>query len=227
MKPDDRENREKLHSEEYVHRFNNERQFARVARLIKHLTLPPNADILDVGCGTGILSQLLSARYGSYVGVDFSQPMLQEAIKRAKFNKLNRCSFLRDDAIDVMKRNSNTYDAIFMLDISEHVPDNEWRLMIAAARHSLKNGGTVYLHTPNLDFFIERLKQFGIIKQFPEHIAVRNSEDNSNFFIEAGYTSVKHKTLAHYNMLQWIHPLSRLPLIGKYLGARLWITAIK
>lgn len=222
-----RQAREGLHGDEYVQRFSNKRQVARVARLIEHIKLPADANILDIGCGTGILAGVLASCYGSYTGVDFSEAMLLQARANVLAAGLHHCRFLCADAIDVMREHPEAWDAIFMLDISEHVPDAEWAGIVDAARLALKPGGKVYLHTPNLDFVLERLKQHGVLRQFPEHVAVRDAKRNLSFFEEAGYSTVTYTMLPHYNILRWLHVFSRLPLVGKYLAARLWIIAIK
>lgn len=223
----DRQKREEMHGQEYVQRFTNERQTSRVARLVKRAVLPPDANVLDVGCGTGILAALLALRYGSYTGVDFSEAMVQAARRRAEQQDLQRCEFLVANAVDVMRERQAAFDSIFVLDISEHVPDDEWAAIVAAAWGALKPGGNVYLHTPNLDFLIERLKQIGWIRQFPEHIAVRTGEQNMRFFSEAGYSAIRCEMVPHYNVLRWLHPLARLPVIGRHLGARIWVVATK
>lgn len=223
----DRQAREKMHDVQYVQRFENERQEARVARLVEHAWLPPGARVLDVGCGTGILATMLAARYGRYTGVDFSDAMVNVARRRAEDQGLRDCEFIVANAVDVMRALPDVYDSIFMLDISEHVPDGEWSGIVQSALRALKPGGRAYLHTPNLDFLVERLKQVGLMRQFPEHIAVRTARENMRFFHEAGYSVVRCRRLPHYNVLRWFHPLSGLPLVGRYFSARLWIVAVK
>ncbi len=227
MDSSDRQSREAMHGNEYVHRFSNQRQIARVARLVERIQLPPDAKIMDVGCGTGILARLLAPKYGSYTGIDFSEAMLQQARADALAHGLNRCKFVRADAVDVMREQANTWDAVFMLDISEHVPDIDWTKIVDATHQALKPGGKVYLHTPNLDFFLERMKQSGVIRQFPEHIAVRNERQNMEFFEKACYSAITSVRLPHYNILRWLHPFAHMPIAGRYLGARLWIVATK
>ena len=183
--------------------------------------------MLDVGCGPGILASLLASRYGAYTGVDFSQAMVNAARRIAVANGLQHCKFVCADAVDVMRDRHDAFDAIFMLDISEHVPDEEWGRIVRQARQALKPGGIVYLHTPSLDFFVERLKQHGWMRQFPEHVAVRTASANMRFFTDARYSAVECIPLPHYNILRWLHPLAGLPLVGRFFAARLWIAAIK
>ncbi len=227
MTETNRQAREAMHGDDYVQRFSDKRQIARVARLVEHIELPISAKVMDVGCGTGILAGLLAPRYGSYTGIDFSEAMLQQARANARAGGLQHCDFLCADAVDVMRSQPGTWDAVFMLDISEHVPDAEWAGIVDAARLALKPGGKVYLHTPNLDFVLERLKHHGLMRQFPEHVAVRDARRNLGFFERAGYSAARCTTLPHYNILRWLHPLSGLPVVGKYLTARLWIVATR
>lgn len=227
MSPVTRDDRQQLHGDEYLERFDTERQMTRVKRLLRHTQLPPAATILDVGCGTGLLAHLLSGQYARYIGADFSQAMIETAKNRAEASGLIGTEYVCGDARDVMARHCSSFDAIFMLDISEHVPDDEWQTIISSAHAALRPGGLVYLHTPNLEFFIEQLKHNGWMKQFPEHIAVRDESGNRHFFNKAGFSQVECQKLAHYNILRTLHPMSYMPLAGKYFAARLWITAQK
>lgn len=197
------------------------------ARLLHHIELPPNANVMDVGCGTGLLAGVLASRCDSYTGVDFSEAMVQQACESAHANSWQNCRFICADAAKFMRHRPGEWDAIFMLDISEHVPDNEWAEIVNATCVALKPGGKAYLHTPNLDFFLERLKQYGVMRQFPEHIAVRDAMQNMRFFHSAGYSAITCSWLPHYNILGRFHPLSKLPVVGKYFAARLWVVATR
>jgi hypothetical protein len=66
-----------------------------------------------------------------------------------------------------------------------------------------------------------------LLKQFPEHIAVRSMQGNTRLLLEAEFTIRDAQRLPHYNWLSVLHPLSRLPGLGKYFGARLFIEAVK
>ena len=84
------------------------------------------------------------------------------------------------------------------------------------------------LHTPNAEFVVEIMKARNLLlRQFPEHIAVRNAEDNRRFLERAGFVDVSVHFLPHYNILSLVHPMSFIPLIGKYFQARIFIVATK
>ena len=64
-----------------------------------------------------------------------------------------------------------------------------------------------------------------IIKQYPQHIAVRSPEANGKLLVEAGFSINKMKLIPHYNVLRVIHFLSHTPFFGKYFKARIFIEA--
>lgn len=53
---------------------------AIAAVLIQRLELTPEDVLLDLGCGNGLLSQALAPSVAQVVGVDFSEPLLAEAM---------------------------------------------------------------------------------------------------------------------------------------------------
>ena len=71
--------------------------------------------------------------------------------------------------------------------------------------------------TPNADFFLERMKDKGIlVKQFPEHIAVRTPEHNVALLSEAGFRIEHVRLLPHYNILKVAIPCPMCRVSGNY-----------
>jgi 2-polyprenyl-6-hydroxyphenyl methylase/3-demethylubiquinone-9 3-methyltransferase len=213
-----------LHSGDYVERY-NAKPIDRVAALARRMKLAPDARLADFACGNGMLLHALGPRPGSYDGVDFSPDFIASAIDWAQRDGCANYRFHSDDIIAFCSRHPASFDAAATLDFSEHVADDQAVAIYAAIRQALAPGGTLYLHTPNGDFLLERAKDRGILPQFPEHIAVRNGAATIDLLVRAGFAreGIRLTTIAHYNVLKWLHPLSRLPLIGKWFAARLWI----
>jgi hypothetical protein len=93
-------------------------------------------------------------------------------------------------------------------------------------RRSLKTGGRLYLHTPNARFVLERLKSRNLIlRQSPEHVAVRDMAGNLEFLRESGFTIAAAHFVRHYNVLRFLHPLRHAPVIGPWFEARIFIEA--
>lgn len=217
-----------LHDDSYADGFLALEGKSRVDRVLSHVAIPAGAKVLDVGCGHGALLTKLHGRIGEYHGVDFAEPFIRSARKRAQDAGRANCYFHLSEITDFAGRHPGEFDLVFALDISEHVPDGEWAAIVSSLCTALKPGGQVICHTPNLDFFVERMKEHKVlIRQFIQHIAVRTPEENAAFFERAGFSEVQAKTLPHYNILRILHPLALLPFIGRYFAARVLIIATK
>ncbi len=222
-----REERQSLHGEAYVARFEHQ-PISRIARLVPLMGLTGDEEIVDIGCGSALSLAALDGRFGAYTGIDFSAPFIEAARARAGALGAENAAFFCGSAEAFAEENAGRFDVALVLDISEHVYDKEWLLILQAAFRMLKADGRLFLHTPNSAFLIEILKEKNIIlRQFPEHIAVRNMAENTGLLQEAGFVVRTARALPHYNILRVLHPLSRLPGIGRYFAARLFIEAGK
>ncbi|SMQ69674.1 Methyltransferase domain-containing protein [Altererythrobacter xiamenensis] len=208
-----------LHSGDYVERFKSSPTF-RVSRLIPLMDVGPTDRVVDFGCGIGMLLDCLDC-FDSYDGVDFSPDFIAVANEKAGDNARFHCA----DIVDFCKNNQSAFDVATTLDFSEHIDDETFLTIYSAIKDSLVLNGRLYLHTPNLDFFLERAKDIGIIRQFPEHIAVRTAGQHKRLLEKCGFGAIKISTIPHYNILRKIHPLSHLPIVGSFFAARLWIEA--
>lgn len=119
---------------------------AKYDLLLKHLTLPPGARVLNVGCGSGEVNRLLAER--GYV-VDAIDPSV-EAIRISQDVKvrhsLGRVQLFQATLDDF--DGAGRYDAVFALDVVEHLPDD----MVALAKiHALlRPQGRLFLSVPAL-----------------------------------------------------------------------------
>jgi 2-polyprenyl-6-hydroxyphenyl methylase/3-demethylubiquinone-9 3-methyltransferase len=197
----------------------------RLERLVPLFHLDKDDVVVDIGCGDGMLSQVVHGRVGSYVGVDFSERFIAAAQERARSSGIGNTRFVRADIVEFCAENRGRFDAAFTMDFSEHIDDEDFHRIYTAVRDSLKKGGSLYLHTPNRDYFLEILKHHGIIRQFPEHIAVRRDRHYIRLLDEAGFSNISLRYLPHYNVMRYLHFLSAIPLVGRYFRARLFIVS--
>lgn len=70
-------------------------------------------NVLDLGCGTGLLGAALGPIDGFFVGVDFSRPMLEEATKHGVYSRLHNVNLL--DALSAT--DANEYEVIVAADV--------------------------------------------------------------------------------------------------------------
>ena len=214
----------KLHSGSYVEMYER-KPLSRLQRLVPMMGLQGDERVADFACGNAMLLALISDRIRHYDGVDFSEDFIAAARRRADHAGIRNCSFHCQDILAFCEQNPATFDVATAFDFSEHVYDDDAVRFFSAIRSSLRPGGKLYLHTPNLAFFMERFKDIGIIPQFPEHIAVRDEAANIEMLVRAGFArdGIRCRRIAHYNLLKVLHPFHHLPLVGDFFAARLFI----
>jgi len=117
-------------------------------------------EIIDIGCGGGLVCEPL-ARLGAKVsGLDFVKKNIQIAKQHALRENLNINYFLSN--IDNLKLKKK-YDVILLLEVIEHL--NYWEETIQKTNHYLKPGGIIIISSINRNilsaitalFFAERI----------------------------------------------------------------------
>ncbi len=216
-----------LYGESYVKAFVSKQSRKRLANLITFMPLRSSYCVADYGCGSGMLVPWIAPHVAAYSGVDFSPEFIKTAQQQFPATHFPNASFYCARIQDFCNENLEKFDVAFAMDFSEHVYDDDWKDILVHIRKSLKPTGILYLHTPNADFLIEKMKQYHIIlKQFPEHIAIRTPEENFALLNSSGFTTINTRLLPHYLLLlKPLHVFSHIPIIGKYFKARIFIEA--
>jgi 2-polyprenyl-3-methyl-5-hydroxy-6-metoxy-1,4-benzoquinol methylase len=217
-----------LYGKNYVEKFEKDQSPLRIAHLMEYVDLSKEYEVADFGCGNGMLLDCVKDNVHAYYGVDFSDFFIRAARNRQKMQGISNAEFFCESIESFCSRNQGKFDAGFVIDLAEHVYDEDLTGILTAIRNTLKPGGKLYVHTPNADFFLEIMKKKNFVfRQFKEHVAVRNVCGNIRILEIAGFSRYEVMLLPHYNILRYIHVLSFLPLIGKYFQARIFIIAEK
>ncbi len=191
------------------------------------MDLKKSDQVADFACGNGALLDHVCPLVRSYTGVDFSETMIEYATARMNRLGLTNARFECARIEEFCARHARVFDAGFALDFSEHVYDDSWVAILRSIRQALKRPGRLYLHTPNADFLLERMRRGNVLlRQSPEHVAVRTLAENTRLLEEAGFRISRGLLIPHYNILRVIHPLSFIPVVGRYLKARIFIEAL-
>ncbi|MFW6271131.1 MAG: class I SAM-dependent methyltransferase [Bacillota bacterium] len=107
----------------------------------------PGEKILDIGCGTGNFSIKLAKMGCKVTGIDISQPMLEEAEKKAE--KLNLdINFKKGDVLN-LEFDDNKFDSVFSMAAIEFIKDLE--TAFKEIKRVVKPGGKILLGTIRKD----------------------------------------------------------------------------
>ena len=141
---------------------------------VRHIleSLPPAADILDLGCGNGELARQLAQRghQGAYVGLDFSEGLLAEARKATPPGF--QAVFLQADlAQPEWAKNlpQTSFDILLAFAVFHHLPGNELRRQVLQTARSLlsRQGSLIhsewqFLNNPRLAARIQPWESIGL-----------------------------------------------------------------
>ena len=213
-----------IYGQSYVDQY-DPHAVQRMRRMLPLFDLSPEAVVADFGCGNGVLLELVAPMVREYVGVDFSEEFVRAAGRRRDAAGIRNGTFHCGDLVAFCEANPHRFDAAFALDFSEHVYDDQFLRIFRAIHGALKPGAPLYVHTPNAEYFMERLKASGVMTQVEGHVGVRDAARHEALFRECGFTDVRVTYLAHYLYIASLfHWLGRLPIIGRLFRARLFLT---
>jgi len=128
--------------------------------------------IVELGCGGGRVSAHLAERGAVVEAVDLAPEAVAYAAER--WAALPNLSFHACDATCCDHLESGSFDAAVSADVVEHVCDDTMRAMLKEAHRLLKPDGLLWVYSPNVRHWIERLKARGILlRQDESHTHVR------------------------------------------------------
>jgi len=103
-------------------------------------------NVLDVGCGGGILSESLAQRGANVSGIDMGEAPLSVARLHSLESGV-KINYRKITAEALAEEQPEHYDIVTCLEMLEHVPDPSQ--VIAACAQLVKPGGDVYFSTIN------------------------------------------------------------------------------
>lgn len=113
---------------------------------IQSITVLQGKQVLDVGCGGGILAESLSKAGASVTGIDLST----KALKVAELHQLESGTTVRYRSIsaeDLAKEEPQSYDVVTCMEMLEHVPNPV--SVVQACANLCKPGGHIFFSTLN------------------------------------------------------------------------------
>jgi putative AdoMet-dependent methyltransferase len=127
---------------------------------IKEAQINPTSRVLELGSGTGNLSQLIRS-CGELVSVDVSEKM--EAIAQPKLGHLTNRRFVKADILEVFTKGLGRFDAVISTYAIHHLTDREKQRVFALVFESLLPGGSAVfgdLMVQNADQKREKIQHY-------------------------------------------------------------------
>jgi 2-polyprenyl-6-hydroxyphenyl methylase/3-demethylubiquinone-9 3-methyltransferase len=210
---------------DYVARYHSS-DTGRLQNIMKHIHLSKDDHVVDYASGNSLLLEFLKPFPALYTGVDFSEEFINEAKKRYQ-DIPGKIEFFCQDIVEFCQSHPSQFDWAFALDFSEHIYDEQFVTIFGAMASTLQPDGTLVLHTPNAEFLLERLKARNwILKQYPQHVRVRNAQEHYELLMQAGFHNIKIIFLPHYSpRLRFLALFQDWPILRRFLRARILITA--
>ena len=115
----------------------------RVAWIDEHAPLA-GKQVIDVGCGGGILTEAMAAKGARVTGIDLSEKALSVA-RLHLFESGVEVNYEHESAEQMAARRPAAFDVVTCLEMLEHVPDPA--SVVAACARLVKPGGDVFFST--------------------------------------------------------------------------------
>ncbi|MCV2526298.1 MAG: bifunctional 2-polyprenyl-6-hydroxyphenol methylase/3-demethylubiquinol 3-O-methyltransferase UbiG [Candidatus Lightella neohaematopini] len=105
-----------------------------------------NKNILDVGCGGGILSESMALEGANVTGIDISSKLINIAKSHMNISKL-KINYIQQTIEEHTNSYKNMYDIITCMEVLEHI--NQPIKLINQCAQLVKPGGKVFFSTIN------------------------------------------------------------------------------
>jgi 2-polyprenyl-6-hydroxyphenyl methylase / 3-demethylubiquinone-9 3-methyltransferase len=129
---------------------------------IQKTTSLNNKNVLDLGCGGGILSEALAKQDANVTAIDLSEAALNVAKQHATLEQLP-IDYRLISAQQLAEEKPHHFDVITCMEMLEHVPDPSQ--ILTACSQLLKPGGYLFMSTIN-----RNIKSFLAAKVAAEYI---------------------------------------------------------
>jgi cyclopropane fatty-acyl-phospholipid synthase-like methyltransferase len=183
--------------------------------------------LLDIGCGSGKYSAIFSHR-ATVVAIDFSIAAIEVSRETVEKYGVPRNVLLCQSFCQILPFKDSTFDKVLCIDLVEHLYPDDFQSMIDEIRRVLKDGGRLYIYTPNRIHVSELVKKL-LRRQEPGHIGLKTSGSIARSLSRSGYhtETVDHKP-SHFAIYRQVEQrLMGIPLLGRLFRKRICIVASK
>ncbi len=207
----------------------------RVSRVLNLLgKINPNSLVLDLACGMGTFTVLLSKKT-RIIGVDFSKEALNSA-KRVidQYGNRSNAELVRCD-VQFLPFRDDAFTSIIAADIVEHLYQEMFLKNISECKRILDHKGVLVLYTPNpinllsLDFYLARKNGSDSTHIDPKSpFFLLNTLHRDGFVVKKAYCLEKKLNICNFDMSPLLTKMAQMLWhIFFVLGGRTCILAMK
>lgn len=155
--------------------------------------IPLQGAILDFGCGVGTLMEKIMAKEIVCDGLDFSADSLTETRRR-----LGESKYLGKLFSSPTEVGDSKYDVVFLIEVVEHLLDEEIPVIGKALARIIKKGGSVVITTPHNETLAKSntmCPDCGAVFHRVQHVQSWNVENIQKVFNSFGFETVSSEAV--------------------------------
>lgn len=153
----------------------------RISRSLKLANIGPDMTVLDVGSGRGEIVLHCALHKATAIGIDYSADAIKLASElRNNYDNVSNAMFFMRGIATKLPFKDATFDRIFLLDLVEHLHEQELKDLFKSLRAIIKDDGIIIIHTsPNrlyyeygyklIRFFLYLLKRVKLENDIRSH----------------------------------------------------------
>lgn len=193
---------------------------------VLRLRLSGLSTVLDLGCGSGILSTLAAARATSVVAVDGSEEMLKLARESVRKHGLSNIRFVQGRLEEMSSLVSSPVDLIVCSSVFEYLADPT--SFLKSCRDCLKPSGILLISVPDGGNWYRRLERilYNIVgrPRYYEFVRIVEEEaDMSSRLRSAGFDVKEvrnHAAPPFAAVFRWFIPVTRTGTLNLFVAER-------
>ena len=173
------------------------RNIERVRQRLDEIDVDEIHDVLEIGCGIGIVSAFLSENYNMRVtGTDFDPEQIEMA--RRLHSEGERLGFKVEDASD-LSFEDRSFDLVLSQNVFHHIP--AWNKAVQEVARVLRDGGYFIWFDLAFPAFVKNLLRPFVKKYALYTFDEARVEFGRNGFNQLFYERVLHGPFLHYHLV--------------------------
>jgi ArsR family transcriptional regulator len=153
-------------------------------------------DVLDIGCGDGVLAELIHRHVSSYTGIDHSETIVNAARKR--LSQADNCYFQQGD-MHTLPFEADQFDQVLMLQVLTYSPQPQQA--IGEAYRVLRPGGRLLLTTLNKHPHQQQVSAFGHVNLGFDTDALRQLATSAGFTVQHAQLTSREQKPPHFEVI--------------------------